>query len=71
MMRLMAAYHAGFRFPAHIDGDIAAHRAMRANRGGRLHFPRAGAKAKISRGQRTHRANIGGIAGEYRVKAGF
>ena len=34
----------------------------------RCHFPGAGAKAEIGRGQRAYRADIGGVAGKDRVK---
>ena len=36
-----------------------------------LHLPRAGAKAEVGSGESANRANIGGVAGENRVKTGL
>ena len=58
-------------FAAGIEGDVAAHRALRANRGGSFHLPGARTKAEIRGGQRADRADIGGVAGEDRVESRF
>lgn len=47
---------------AHIERQIAAHRAMSADRSHRFQLPGAGFEMEINGGQGTNRADIGGVA---------
>src|SRR5512146_1199825 len=49
--------------------DVAAHRALAADRSRRHQLPRSSAETEIGRRQRAHGADVGGVAGEYRVHA--
>ena len=52
----------GASFAAHVKGQVAPDRAVRADRGSGVHLPRTGPKAEIGGGQRADRADIGGVS---------
>ena len=54
---------------AGVEGQVAAHRALRTDGSGGFHFPGASPEAEIRGGQSADRADIGGVAGEDRVEA--
>src|SRR5690606_35909521 len=54
-----------------IDGDIATHRAVRADTRNACQFPGARLKAEILGRESPHRADIGRIAGEVSVESGI
>ena len=57
------------RLAPDVDGQVAAHRAVIADGSRIFHLPGAGAKVEIHCCQRSHRADIGGVAGKDRIKA--
>src|SRR3972149_3629727 len=62
------ARHAG---AARVEVQVAAHRAVRADRSRVDQFPRSSAEAEVARGERAHRADVSRVAGEFGVEAGF
>ena len=56
------------RFPAQVDRQVAAHRAVGADGGSGAKLPWASFEAEVGCGERTHRTDIGRIAREIRVE---
>src|SRR5512145_287443 len=54
---------------ARVQRDVAAHRALRADRSRGLQLPRARLEAEVARRQGTNRADVGGVARENGIKA--
>ena len=60
-----------FGFAAYAVTDVAADRALRADRGDVFHLPGTCSEAEIRRGQCAHRTNIGGVTREDRIETGL